>query len=161
QLPSMFPTPRHRNVGYYALGIGATANFSILSTTLLPDVQMIGAGQNGVFFSRFTWEEVEPSDGGLFRKSGVVAGDDGEASIYGDVGEVVDGYRRVDNITDEIKKLYRDSLSSDISGDDIFHFVYGKLLDPEFRTMYASDFMKMLTYILKSEMHSDISLIAV
>ena len=147
QLPSMFPTPRHRNVGYYALGIGATANFSILSTTLLPDVQMIGAGQNGVFFSRFTWEEVEPSDGGLFRKSGVVAGDDGEASIYGDVGEVVDGYRRVDNITDEIKKLYRDSLSSDISGDDIFHFVYGKLHDPEYRTKYAADLKKMLPHI--------------
>ena len=83
----------------------------------------------------------------MFRKSGVVAGDDGEASIYGDVGEVVDGYRRVDNITDEIKKLYRDSLSSDISGDYIFHFVYGKLHDPEYRTKYAADLKKMLPHI--------------
>ena len=148
QLPSMFPTPRHLNVGFYALGIGATANFSLLSTTLLPDVQMIGAGQNGQYYARFTWEEVETSDDSLFGEGGVsVWGTDGEASIYGVIGEVVEGYRRVDNITKEIKILYRDALGSDITGDDIFHFVYGKLHDPNYRITYAADLKKMLAHI--------------
>ncbi len=71
----------------------------------------------------------------------------GAASIYGSVGEVVDGYVRVDNITDEIKALYRDALGSDITGDDIFHFVYGKLHDPGYRTKYAADLKKMLPHI--------------
>ncbi len=148
RLPSMFPTPRHLNVGFYALGIGATANFSLLSTTLLPDVQMIGAGQNGQYYARFTWEEVETSDDSLFGEGGVsVWGTDGEASIYGVIGEVVEGYRRVDNITKEIKILYRDALGSDITGDDIFHFVYGKLHDPNYRITYAADLKKMLAHI--------------
>ena len=71
----------------------------------------------------------------------------GEASIYGKVGEVVDGYVRVDNITDEIKALYREALGADVTGDDIFHFVYGKLHDPGYRTKYAADLKKMLPHI--------------
>ena len=59
----------------------------------------------------------------------------------------MDGYVRVDNVTDEIKKLYRDALGSGICGDDIFHFVYGKLHDPAYRSTYAADLKKMLPHI--------------
>nr|WP_257183525.1 type ISP restriction/modification enzyme [Corynebacterium cystitidis] len=65
--------------------------------------------------------------------------DGASTSEKGTEGEVTNGYRRVDNITAEIKKIYRDSLSADISSDDIFHFVYGKLHDPVYRTTYAAD----------------------
>lgn len=54
---------------------------------------------------------------------------------------------RVNNVTDDIKNLYHDALGSDITGDDIFHFVYGKLHDPEYRTKYAADLKKMLPHI--------------
>ncbi|CAB0584122.1 damage-inducible protein [Corynebacterium diphtheriae] len=54
---------------------------------------------------------------------------------------------RVDNITGEIKALYREALGADISGDDIFHFVYGKLHDPVYRETYAADLKKMLPHI--------------
>lgn len=70
-----------------------------------------------------------------------------ESSIYGQVGEDVDGYVREDNITSEIKKLYRDGLGADITGDDIFHFVYGKLHDPAYRETYKADLKKMLPHI--------------
>ena len=70
-----------------------------------------------------------------------------ESSIYGQVGEVVDGYVREDNITPEIKKLYRDVLGADITGDDIFHFAYGKLHDPSYRETYKADLKKMLPHI--------------
>ena len=88
---------------------------------------------------------MDAGDGGLF--GAVNVGEQGEASMYGHVGEVVDGYVRVDNVTDEIKSIYRSGLGEDISGDDIFHFVYGKLHDPEYREMYAADLKKMLPHI--------------
>ena len=87
----------------------------------------------------------EASDGGLFGEGASIS--EGESSIYGQVGEVVAGYVRKDNITDEIKALYRDALGADITGDDIFHFVYGKLHDPNYRETYAADLKKMLPHI--------------
>ncbi|WP_363316194.1 type ISP restriction/modification enzyme, partial [uncultured Corynebacterium sp.] len=144
QLPTMFPTPAHLNIGFYVVNPGSAKPFSALGTDLLPDLAMWGSNA-GQFFPRFTWAAVEADDGGLFAEGTTVK--QGEASIYGKVGEVVDGYVRVDNITDAIKDLYRDALGADITGDDIFHFVYGKLHDPVYRTKYAADLKKMLPHI--------------
>lgn len=142
--PTMFPTQQHDNIGFYQVGNGSAVPFSVIATNLLPDLHTTGAGSGGQFFPRFTWASVETNDGGLFAEVGV---EKGESSIYGQVGEVVDGYVRVDNVTDEIKKVYRNRLGADISGDDIFHFVYGKLHDPTYRTNYAADLKKMLPHI--------------
>ncbi len=142
QLPSMFPTPVHQNIGFSIAGPYPNVAGSLLATNLLPDLNVFTASQ---FFPRFTWAAVKADDGGLFGEGGVVK--QGEASVYGSIGEVVDGYVRVDNITDEIRALYRDALGSDITGDDIFHFVYGKLHDPVYRTKYAADLKKMLPHI--------------
>ena len=142
QLPSVFPTPRHSNIGFSIAGPYPNVAGSLLATTLLPDLNVFTASQ---YFPRFTWAAVAADDGGLFGEGSVAK--QGETSIYGKVGEVVDGYVRVDNITDEIKALYRDALGADIAGDDIFHFVYGKLHDPGYRTKYAADLKKMLPHI--------------
>ncbi|QQN48258.1 DEAD/DEAH box helicase [Corynebacterium kefirresidentii] len=145
QLPSMFPTPQHQNIGFYQVGNASAVPFSVIAMLLLPDLHVTGAGSGGQFFPRFTWAAVEAEDGGLFGEGSVAK--QGEASVYGKVGEVVDGYVRVDNITDEIKALYREALGADVTGDDIFHFVYGKLHDPGYRTKYAADLKKMLPHI--------------
>ena len=145
QLQTIFPTPVHRNIGFYQVGNGSAIPFSVIATNLLPDLHVTGAGSGGQYFPRFTWAAVEADDGGLFGEGTAVK--QGEASVYGSIGEVVDGYVRVDNITDEIKALYRDALGSDITGDDIFQFVYGKLHDPVYRTKYAADLKKMLPHI--------------
>lgn len=142
QLPTMFPTPKHRNIGFVTVGTGESAEHAVLATDLLPDLHVIATSQ---YFPRFTWATVEAEDGSLFSEGNVVKR--GESSIYGKVGEVVDGYVRVDNITDEIKQQYREALGADITGDDIFHFVYGKLHDPDYRTKYAADLKKMLPHI--------------
>ena len=140
QLPSIFTTPEHSNVGYVVIAPRDAASFAAISTDKIPDLSMFTyAGQ---FFSRFTWASLEAGDGALFVEGGVAK--QGEASIYGKVGEVVNGYVRVDNITDEIKALYREALGADVTGDDIVHFVYGKLHDPVYRTKYAADLKKML-----------------
>ena len=144
QLPTMFPTQHHNNIGYYALNPGAAKPFAVFATTMLPDLALYGSNA-GQFFSRFTWEPVEASDGGLFGEGASIS--EGESSLYGQVGEVVAGYVRKDNITEEIKALYRDALGADVTGDDIFHFVYGKLHDPNYREAYAADLKKMLPHI--------------
>jgi len=132
QLPTMFPTPHHANVGFYTLGVGATADFALLISDKLPDVQMLGAGQNGQFFPRWTYVHAV-DDGGLDFTDGQ------------DVDEW--GYRRVDNITDDILALYRDTVGDQVSKDDIFFYVYGVLHDPDYRIRYAADLKKMLPHI--------------
>lgn len=142
QIPSMFPTPEQYNIGFVLTGSSSHYVFGLIATDLLPNLHTLDTGQ---FFPRFTWATVESEDGGLFSEGNVVM--HSEYSVYGQIGEVVDGYVRVDNITDEIKQIYRDALGSDVSGDDIFHFVYGKLHDPSYRTKYATDLKKMLPHI--------------
>lgn len=144
QLPSIYPTLGHKNIGYYIVNPGSAKPFSTIATDLLPDLAMWGSNA-GQFFPRFTWQPVEAPEGELDLHIGSNA--EAETSIYGQVGEVVDGYRRVDNITDEIKKIYRDSLGSDVTGDDIFHFVYALLHSPDYRETYKADLKKMLPHI--------------
>ena len=142
QLPSMFPTLEHRNIGFVITAPGDRFIFAILASEQIIDLNFYGIP--GQFFPRFTWEKVDPEDGGLFGAVGV---DKREESKYGVIGEEIAGYVRVDNITADIKKLYRDALGADITGDDIFHFVYGKLHDPGYREAYAADLKKMLPHI--------------
>ncbi|QRO82174.1 DEAD/DEAH box helicase [Corynebacterium glucuronolyticum] len=144
QLPSMFPTRQHPNIGFMQPTVGAVKPYCVFATRILPDLNFYGS-EGTQFFTRFTWKLVESTDGGLFAEGATVG--EGETSIYGQVGEVVDGYVREDNITPDIKKLYWDALGADITGDDIFHFVYGKLHDPAYREMYKADLKKMLPHI--------------
>jgi hypothetical protein len=142
RIPSMFPTSEHRNIGFVVMAPRDAAIFAVLAVDLIPDLSFFT--YTGQFFPRFTWEKVDPEDGGLFGAVGV---EKREESKYGVMGEEIAGYVRVDNITADIKKLYRDALGADITGDDIFHFVYGKLHDPGYRETYAADLKKMLPHI--------------
>ena len=142
QLPSMFPTSEHENIGFMVMAPRIEADFAVLAVDRIPDLSFFTyAGQ---FFPRFTWEKALPEEGQLFGAGGV---EKREYSKYGVIGEEVAGYVRVDNVTDEIKQLYREALGEDITGDDIFHFVYGKLHDPVYRETYAADLKKMLPHI--------------
>ena len=140
QLPSMFPTPAHDNIGYYVVGAGSDRSFAALATRLIPDLAMWGSS-SGQFFPRWTWEPVDPEDGGLDLFA------EGGSSAQGVEGEVLDGYRRVDNITDAILAEYRENVASDVTKSDIFYFVYGQLHEPAYREKYAADLRKMLPHI--------------
>ncbi|MFD6728156.1 DEAD/DEAH box helicase [Corynebacterium xerosis] len=142
-----FPSSQLPNIGFIVVAPGESATSYPFATRLVPDFHTIASCQ---FFPRFTWAPVDAEDGGLFG-GGAVVNHDGEVSTYGEIGEVVDGYVRVDNVTNEIKKIYRDALGADITGDDIFHFVYGKLHDPAYRETYAADLKKMLPHIKTPE----------
>lgn len=140
QLPSMFPTPAHDNIGIGVCAASTRTPFSVLGLNVLPN---LGLFMDPVqLFPRWTWEPVKAPEGQL-DFGGTVA----STSEKGVEGEVLGGYRRVDNVTDEILGIYRKALGGDITKDQIFYFVYGKLHDPAYREMYKADLKKMLPHI--------------
>jgi predicted helicase len=139
QLPSVFPLRSHNNFGMFVPTAGSSApDFLCLMTDSIPDLG--AAGISGVqFFPRWTFEKVDPDDGTLALDTGG----------SGDIDE--HGYRRVDNITDGILKLYREAIGDPVTKDDIFFYVYGMLHDPVYREAYAADLKKMLPHISTPE----------
>jgi predicted helicase len=133
QLPSMFPTQQHRNLGFFIVGVGSEVPFSTIMLDLVPNLHVTGAGSGGQFFPRWTYDKVGASDGELDFETG------GEVDEY--------GYRRVDNVTDGIHKLYQEAIGEHVTKDDIFYYVYGVLHDPDYRTKHAADLTKVLPHI--------------
>ena len=127
QLPNIFPTSKHANFGFYLTGIASHHEFSLFGTRLVPDLHTLDSGQ---FFPRYRWELLP----------------DGELDLGLD-GDIVDGYRRIDNITDEFHALMRERYGQDITKDDVFFFLYGLLHSPEYRERYAGELKQMLPRI--------------
>lgn len=134
KLPSAFPTPHHRNIGIYLNGTHSSSPFACLMLDTVPCLDLYGKG--GQFFPRWTYEKTAHEEGQLAL-----------SESKPDVDEL--GYRRIDNITDEILEDYRDSYSSPISKDDIFYYVYAVLHSPEYRSAYSINLTKMLPHIPK------------
>jgi predicted helicase len=139
RIPAAFPAPTFANFGFYALGIGATADFSLLATDCIPDIQMCGAGQNGQFFPRWTYE--------LATDESIPQGMLDLADTSSDV--VVDGYRRVDNVSPTTLTNYRTTYGPEVTADDVFYYVYGLLHSRDYRAEFAADLKKMLPRIPK------------
>ncbi|WP_412475207.1 DEAD/DEAH box helicase [Gordonia sp. LUNF6] len=132
QLASMFPTPNHTNTGILVMAPREGTAFAALAVDFLPDLSFFM--YTAQFFSRWTYE--------------TVAARDGELDFGADADEVDEwGYRRVDNITDDIQAIYADALGGTVTKDDIFYYVYGILHDPSYRQTYAADLRKMLPHI--------------
>ncbi|WP_036925058.1 DEAD/DEAH box helicase [Acidipropionibacterium thoenii] len=132
QLESIFPTPTHDTIGFYVVGPGSDKPFSLIATNRLPDLAMWGSS-SGQFFPRWTYERADSS-----AQDALPAPD-----------ETVDewGYRRVDNITDQALKTYRDAFGAQVSKDDIFSYVYAVLHSPQYRAAFAADLKRMLPRI--------------
>ncbi|ALG86377.1 DEAD/DEAH box helicase [Gordonia phthalatica] len=132
QLPSMFPTAHHRNIGIVLTAPASHFEFTPFITDLLPNLHLLDTGQ---FFPRWTYEKAEPNVDEL----NLTTSGDSEADEY--------GYRRIDNITDSILALYTDAIGGQVTKDDIFFYVYGLLHEPAYRATYAADLKKMLPHI--------------
>jgi len=130
KLPQMFPTSDHPNIGFYVVNPGAEKPFSALMTDQIPDLAFWGSNA-GQFFSRYTYEPLE-DDGALFDAA---------------EGEVVDGYRRIDNITDKALARFHKAYGPGITKDDVFFYVYGLLHGPDYRNQFEADLKKMLPRI--------------
>ena len=128
-LTRLFPSKSHKNFGFHVTGISSHHEFSVLATRLVPNLHTLDSGQ---YFARYRWEPLP----------------DGELDLGLD-GNMVDGYRRIDNITDEFHRLMRERYGSGVTKDDVFHFLYGLLHSPEYRERYAGELKQMLPRIPK------------
>ncbi|MGP9695830.1 type ISP restriction/modification enzyme [Brachybacterium sp. AOP25-B2-12] len=122
-----FPTAKHENFGFYLTGIASHQEFSSIGTRLVPDLHALDTGQ---FFPRYRWEATDA--GTLALELGT---------------DVLDGYRRIDNITDGFHTLMRERYGADVTKDDVFSFIYGLLHSPEYRERYAGELKQMLPRI--------------
>ena len=158
QLPQLFPTIAHRNLSF-VVSRGDIAKIGPLMTDFLPDLHLVGDAQT---FPLYTWEPLSPTSGGepdLFadlatssegRADGAATASslDFSRPIGDQIPVILDGYRRVDNITDATLASYREHYGdAGITKEDIFFYVYALLHHPEYREHYEDDLKKMLPHI--------------
>ncbi|GAA5153523.1 hypothetical protein GCM10025768_23300 [Microbacterium pseudoresistens] len=127
------PTVNHSTV---AIAINTDSR---ISTPALMADGLVSLHLNGdsQVFPRYTWEPASAPDGALNL----------EALAASDTDEVVDGHRRVDNITDATLDAYRQVHGDVVTKDDIFYAIYALLHHPTYRETYAADLQKMLPRI--------------
>lgn len=131
QMRSFFPTAKTANVGFYTLAPGSPKPFSVIASRALPDLALYGSN-SGQFFPRWTY---------------VAAAKRAAAETLFDEADVIDGYRRIDNITDTALASYQQAYGHQVTNDDIFHYVYGVLHSTQYRERFAVDLRKMLPRI--------------
>ncbi|MFT4259242.1 type ISP restriction/modification enzyme [Microbacterium sp.] len=129
-----WPTARCANIAIVVPAGPSAAQFMPLMYGSVPALTPNGGNQ---VFPRYTWEPASAPDG-AFNLDALTASDS---------DDVVDGYRRVDNITDATLAAYRAVHGDDITKDDIFYGVYALLHHPTYRQTYAADLQKMLPRI--------------
>lgn len=123
-----FPSDAATNVAIVCTGKSSHYQFSALAVGRLPDVHTLDSGQ---FFARFRYETCNET--GMFDACD---------------GDLIDGYRRVDNITDESLAAFKVAYpNEEITKDDLFFYVYGLLHSSKYRNNYAADLKKMLPRI--------------
>lgn len=136
QAVGLFP-PGAGNRGFALTDAGSHYSFCLIATDCVPDFHLLDTSK---FFTRYTYEPLEETSAqGEFNLS--------EASD----AVVIDGYRRLDNITDATLAAYREWYSPDVTKDDIFAFVYGLLHSPDYRSRFAADLKRSLPRIPRIE----------
>lgn len=158
QLPQIFPTYRHSNLSL-TISTDYRKEFTPLLTDQLPDLSTVASAQ---VFSLYTWEHLSPTSGSepdLFADLATSSESqaDGAATassldfsrpIGDQIPVILDGYRRVDNVTDATLASYREHYGdAGITKEDIFFYVYALLHHPEYRERYEDDLKKMLPHI--------------
>lgn len=159
QLPQLFPTKAHINIAITIPSGPSAANFIPIMYTLIPALTPNGGNQT---FPLYTWEPLSPTSGSepdLFADLATASESqaDGAATassldfsrpIGDQIPVILDGYRRVDNVTDATLASYREHYAdAGITKEDIFFYVYALLHHPEYRERYEDDLKKMLPHI--------------
>ena len=162
QLPQLFPTPVHPNPSL-VLSQGDLTKIGPLMTDILPDLHLVGDAQT---FPLYTWEPLSPTSGSepdLFAdlattsesssdEAATASSLDFSRPIGDQIPVILDGYRRVDNVTDATLASYREHYGdAGITKEDIFFYVYALLHHPEYRERYEDDLKKMLPHIPRAE----------
>ena len=162
QLPNLYPSPRHKNIAIIAKQPASPKPFGSLLSSEIPDLNFLGASTGTQLFSLYTWKPLSHTSGSepalfadLVTSSESRADEAATASpldfsrpIGDQIPVILDGYRRVDNVTDATLASYREHYGdAGITKEDIFFYVYALLHHPEYRERYEDDLKKMLPHI--------------
>ncbi|MGY1883973.1 DEAD/DEAH box helicase [Blastococcus sp. SYSU DS0753] len=133
--PGWMGQPDRPNIALCVLRPNERTPFSVLATDLIPNLALFM--DPAQCFPRWIYEPEEPTqDQGGFD--------------FGDGDDViVDGYRRIDNVTNAALDEYRAAYDADVTKDDIFYYVYGLLHSSDYRDTFVADLKKMLPRIPK------------
>lgn len=132
------PTPAQEGLGFYVVGTGSDKPFSAHAVSTIPDLAYWGSS-NGQFFPRWTYEQITES-----------ATAQGTFDLAPEPSNlVIDGYRRVDNVSSLALSDYRTTYGPEITSDDVFFYAYGVLHAPDYRAEFAADLKRMLPRIPK------------
>ncbi|MBS0198082.1 MAG: DEAD/DEAH box helicase [Planctomycetes bacterium] len=143
QIPRVFPKGETPNMAICVSGGGTRAEFTMLMTGATPDLSFADKSSGSQCFPLYLYEPVESK-----AKEGMLI----DTSVE---GEVVDGYRRRDAITDAALKTFRTAYGPKVTKEDIFYYVYGVLHSPEYRTRFASNLKKELPRIPQTKNEAD------
>ena len=131
QMRSVFPLSTTSNSVICVTGKGSTKPFSTLITDVIPDLELVSKSQ---CFARWTYVLHDEDLSGT-RKTNATA-------------PLSSGYHRIDNITDWcLDKFHSYYNNPHITKDDIWHYLYGVLHAPDYRTRFAFDLSKSLPRI--------------
>ena len=162
QLAHLYPTTEHENLCFIIKQPASPRPFGCIISDLIPDLNYLGASTGVQVYSLYTWELLSPTSGGepdLFadlatssesRADGAATASslDFSRPIGDQIPVILDGYRRVDNVTDATLASYREHYGdAGITKEDIFFYVYALLHHPEYRERYADDLKKTLPHI--------------
>lgn len=126
QIPSIFPTSKHKNRVICTAGVGARS-FSCLMTDCIPDLHVLESGAQ--CFPLYVYEKVDAG---------------AQLSLF-DKGK--EEYRQESGITDFMLKRCQAEFGDKVTKEDIFYYIYGVLHSPEYRKRFEPDLKKQLARI--------------
>ena len=129
QIPSIFPTPQHKNLVICTPSIGNKKEFSCLMVDCTPDLHFIDASQ---CFPLYYYDNGVQEGDTLFTKA-----------------ETRDewGYVKKNCLTNEIYVQARHLYGKEVTREDIFYYIYGILHNTQYRKEFADDLKKSLPRI--------------
>lgn len=135
QIPRIFPEENSENLVIAVTGRGATKEFSVLITNVIPDLEMISKGQ---CFPLYLYEKT-PQNTSLFTQE-----------------NESEEYQHKDAITDTALAHFQSAYpQASISKEDIFYYIYGLLHSEDYRDRYVNNLSKQLPRIPRVETYQD------
>ena len=131
QIPKLFPHREAENRVICVTGRGESDDFSCLMVGEIPNLHLIASGQ---CFPRWLYAKTDSPEARLFSE-------DSERDAH--------GYVRHSAISEGALNAFREKsrLGAELTADHLFHYVYGVLHVPAYRSKYAKNLLKELPRI--------------
>lgn len=127
-VPKIFPFGRENTPVISVTGIGASAGFSVLMTTFVPNLHTVDTGQ---CFPLHLYEDTQPDDG-----------------LFATASDQASGLTRREAITDEGLAHFQAAYPGEaINKEDLFYYIYGLLHSPDYRERFKNNLAKQLPRI--------------